>query len=314
MKRRILAVGSSEMKLKMDISRFPVADETIYDENAKGYRFVPSGTGASSALAVARLGGEAVILSAVGGDMFGGVLRSVLQRDGVDLRFFVTSKTSPTALTADMDISGRNRVLKYRAAAEELTPLDVEGAMLCRPDAMLVSADLPASTVVTVLEYAAARRISAVLDASAENVGLPFSSLPPLEIFCASGSLVEALTGIAPSDPEACLRASVALAKKVSAKLYVMRLGERGCYVYDGKYYFCIPSYYAGGGPHRGEPAPVFSAAFLLEYLRSHGNVTRAGKYANIAVSLSASRGGGLLSVPYEADVMRFASDIGMAL
>ena len=58
MKKRILAVGSSNIDFVSRMPRVPEAGETLISNDT--YSFVPGGKGANSAVAAARLGADVV--------------------------------------------------------------------------------------------------------------------------------------------------------------------------------------------------------------------------------------------------------------
>ena len=94
------------------------------------------------------------------------------------------------------------------------------------------------------------------------------------------------------------------------AQNVIIKLGGRGCYICDGKYYSCLPTY---DMPVVDTTAAgdAFTAGLTLEYMRS-GNMVRAGKYANAVGSLAVGVKGALPSIPTEAAVDRFIEENGV--
>ncbi len=308
-KKKILTVSSANMDFVMNVSRIPAAGETLQDRG--GYDFIPGGKGANAAVSISRLGGESVFCTRLGNDQNGEKLMKIYNAEGIDTRFIKTDSSASTGLAAIMvEPSGQNRIIVFPGANTKISAEDIAQAMISKPDALFLQLEISREAVITAANMAAARGIPVFLDAGPADPGFPLDKLPPLEVFSPNETETEIFTGIRPSDPPACLRAAIALSEKVRAHYYVIKLGGRGCYIYDGKYYYCLPAYdlpvvdtTAAGD--------AFTSALTLEYLRS-GNIERAGKYANIVGSLSVGVKGALPSLPTEAAVMKYARDFGI--
>ncbi len=309
MKKKILTVSSANMDFVMNVSRIPEAGQTLQDSG--GYDFIPGGKGANAAVSISRLGGESVFLTRLGSDQNGEKLLKIYRAEGIDTRFIKLDPEAPTGLAAIMvEPSGQNRIIVFPGANRRISDEDISAAMLCRPDALFMQLEISREAVLTAAARAAERGIPIFLDAGPADPGFPLDRLPYLEVFSPNETETEIFTGIRPSDPPACLRAAIALSERVRAHYYVIKLGGRGCYIYDGKYYWCLPAYdlpvidtTAAGD--------AFTSALTLEYLRS-GNIERAGKYANIVGSLSVGVKGALPSLPTEAAVAAYSREFGI--
>ena len=74
----------------------------------------------------------------------------------------------------------------------------------------------------------------------------------------------------------------------VDAHYYVIKLGGRGAYIYDGKYYFCLPAFDVKAVDTTAA-GDAFTSALTLEYLRC-GDIERAGRYANLVGAMTVGR------------------------
>ena len=307
--KRILTVSSANMDFVMSVSRIPKGGETQLEEGA--YAFVPGGKGANSAVAVKRLGGDSVFCCRLGKDANGSIMHNIYNKEGIDTRFIVVDSETVTGLATIMvEPSGQNRIILYPGANARLSREDIDAAFICRPDALLMQLEIATDAVLHAAWTANEKGIPIVLDAGPANPDFPLEDLPPLEIF--SPNETEIFTGINPSNPDNCLRAAMELQKLVTAKYYVIKLGGRGCYIYDGKYYHCLPAY-GVNAVDTTAAGDAFTAALTLEYLRS-GDIVRAGRYANVVGALAVSRKGALPSLPTEAKVEKFIIDKAIRL
>ena len=84
-------------------------------------------------------------------------------------------------------------------------------------------------------------------------------------------------------------------------KYVVLKLGGRGCYVYDGKYCDII-SPFDTNVVDTTAAGDIFTAALAAEYLRS-GDIIASARFANAAGALAVSKRGSMNSVPALAQV-----------
>lgn len=311
MKKRILVVSSANMDFVMNMHSIPSAGQTVIDNGS--YRFVPGGKGANSAVAIQRLGGDCVFCTRLGSDANGAILKNVYEKEGIDTRFIVHDKKNPTGLAAIMvEDNGVNRIVVYPGANLAISPDDIDHALTSYPDALFLQLEIAPEAVIYAAEQAAAKNIPIFIDAGPASKYFPLDRLPHLEVFSPNETETEIFTGISPNSPENCLRAAIALSKIVNAHYYVIKLGGRGVYIYDGLYYHCIPAYDTKVVDTTAA-GDAFTAAFTLEYLRS-GDVERAGKFGNIAGSITVSRAGAYTSLPTASEVEDFMRLKGIKL
>ncbi len=304
--KRILTVSSANMDFVMSVSKIPQGGETQLESGS--YQFVPGGKGANSAVAVRRLGGDSVFCCRLGKDANGSIMHNIYKKEGLDTRFIVVDPDAVTGLGAIMvEPSGQNRIILFPGANVRLKKEDIDASFISRPDALLMQLEITKEAVLHAAWTAHDKNIPIILDAGPANPDFPLNELPPLEIFSPNETETEIFTGINPSNPDNCLRAAMALQKLVVAKYYVIKLGGRGCYIYDGKYYHCLPAY-GINAVDTTAAGDAFTAALTLEYLRS-GDIVRAGRYANVVGALAVSKKGALPSLPTEAAVNKFIAE-----
>ena len=92
---------------------------------------------------------------------------------------------------------------------------------------------------------------------------------------------------------------------RVKCGSVVIKLGGRGAFIYDGKYFDMIPAYKPEKVVDTTAAGDTFTAAMTLEYLRS-GNLQNAVRYGAAAAAIAVSRRGASTSIPTEAEVMKF--------
>ncbi len=276
MGKKILVVGAANMDLTMDMRAIPAAGEGVTDEGR--YHYTAGGGGALAALAITRLGGQALFAGRLGDDVHGDRLRHLYREAGMDTRFLGTDRRAPTGLRVLLrEDNGNRRTVYYPGANATLMLSDAERAITegC-PDALYLQTDLPADILTGLYRLGEQYELPLCLDVTA---GASFSYLGQAEIACFDNKDVHALTGTFPVGSESCLKAAVELEKKLHARHYLIRLGDRGIFTYDGRYCHMVP----GCGVRMPEGTPLcdsLTAALLLEYLQSGGDIKAACRFA----------------------------------
>lgn len=305
-KPRILTVSSANIDLVARMPTIPSVGQTIKCED--GYEYIPGGKGANAALTVAKLGGDSIFCAKLGSDTHGAKLARIYADAGINSRFITADRNERTGLAVVMvEANGNNRIVAYPGANRKLSRYDVEDALTCYPDAMLLQFEIPTETVLVAAEYARNAGIPIVVDAGPAIKDFPLEELGPVEIFSPNETEVYAYTGIHPSNTDKCLKACMALSQRIKAKYYVLKLGERGVYLYDGTFFRVIAPYNVDAVDTTAA-GDVFSGALALEYLRS-GDIRRACEYANIAGAITVTKEGAFTSVPSADDIKNFVLD-----
>lgn len=306
MKKRILAVSSANMDLVLNVNRVPSAGETVID--SKKYTYIPGGKGANAAVTIARLDGDSVFCTRLGNDNNGTALKNFYKENGIDTRFIKKDADAPTGLAAIfVESNGMNRIIVYPGANAKINKEDVEEAFMCYPDALFVNFEIPYESVVCACSYARKQGIPIIVDAGPADTSLNLDLLGEIEVFSPNESETLAFTGIAPTNADNCLRAAIALYKKVKAKYIVIKLGDRGCYIYDGIHYHICTAYEVNAVDTTAA-GDAFTAAMTLEYVRS-GDIVGACKYANAVGALVVSKEGASSSIPTYKEVFEFIKE-----
>ena len=295
MAKRILVAGSSNIDFLLTTPYIPAPGETI-DSSGK-YAFAPGGKGANAAVAAKAFGAEVVFCSRVGDDAYGDRLIALFNERGIDTRYIKVDRLEQTGLSVVMiEKNGTNRIIHFGGANKKICDTDVESAFSCYPDAVLTQFELRSDAVIAAARCAAEEGLPLFVDAGAATADFPLEKLERVEIFSPNEAETEILTGIRPNNLENCLRASIALCNKVDIKYVVLKLGSRGCYVYDGKYCDII-SPFDVQEIDKTAAGDIFTAALTTEYLRT-GDVLSSAKFANAAGALAVTKLGAANSVP----------------
>jgi ribokinase len=309
--KKILVVGSANMDLSMNVFRVPAAGETVIDDGGVGY--TPGGKGANAAMALMKMGANAVLCAKLGQDVHGQRLYNYYKEMGMDTSCLKADHDFPTGLAVVIkEADGQNRIVVYPGANSNLTTDNVMDAFECNPDAVYIGFEIPFNIALTAAKVASAKGIPVFVDSAPAKRDHPLEALPPVEIFSPNETETEEYTGILPQGMESSLRAALSLYKRVKAKYIVIKQGSRGAFIYDGKHYDTLPAIRADKTVDTTAAGDAFTAALVVEYLRNGGDIKSAVKYANAAGAITVTRKGASSSVANDVEIRALLEKQGL--
>jgi ribokinase len=305
-KPRILVVGSINMDLVLHAQVLPQSGESAIAET---YHYSAGGKGANQAAAAALLGADSFFAGKVGEDDNGRRLREGLAKFGVHTQGLKCDGEAPTGLAAILvEEGGRNRILVYPSANMRLSPADVIPLMdEVHPDAMIIQFEIPVKTVIACCQAAKVRSIPVAVDAGPAQP-FPIELLEMPLIFSPNETETLALCGILPDSEESALRAAQALMARTHALYVIIKRGEHGAYIYDGKGLALNVPAIPVTAVDSTAAGDAFMAAVTIRFLQSN-DIVSAVKYANHVGALTVTRAGAQASLPSAEEVERFIAE-----
>lgn len=304
-KQRILVIGSANIDFVQKMRRMPYSGETVI-ENDMSYFYNAGGKGANSAVTFARFGADCVFACKLGHDSNAKRLLSTYKNEGIDTRFIIEDEKEPTGLASVLvEENGKNRIIVYPGANKTMCASDIEEWFTCYPDAVYLQFEIPDEAIIEASRRANEAGIPLFIDAGPARFDFPLREIGKAEIFSPNETETRVFTGISPTNEENCLRAAIKLKSAVDAKYIVIKLGERGAFIYDGREYYMIPAEPADAVDATGA-GDIFTAVMTYVYLQN-GNIVSAVKYAACAAALSVTKEGAMPSIPTRDEVIAYA-------
>lgn len=297
---RAAVVGSINMDIILNMQKVPEIGENVLGTS---YGYACGGKGANQATGLARLGAQTKMIGKVADDANGRKLIENLRNNNIDSSFVSTDGTQTGMAAIIIDGEGRNRIIVYEGANAEMDPQKSADAIDDETDILLVQFETSEDVVVKCVNKAVSKGVLTVIDCGpAKNFNL--ERMPGATIISPNENETEALSGIFPSDEDTILEASKIIMKRSKAQYVVLKLGSRGCSIWDGKNLNIIPAY-KSNVVDTTAAGDCFTAALALEYKKS-GDIFAACDMANKAGAIAVSRMGAESSMPTADDLINF--------
>jgi ribokinase len=288
----IVVVGSINMDLVSRTESFPKIGETV---TGLGFEMHSGGKGANQAVAIARLGYPAILLGAVGTDLFGQNLLSTLKPYGVDISHIkVEGATSGTASIV-VDAEGQNAIIVTPGAnlAVDSDYLKTKLDILKNAGIVLTQLEIPLETVEWLAEYCCRHNVPLMLDPAPAR---------PL-----STSLLQKITWFTPNEIEATFYSrnekdpeqSLAHFFDEGIKNVILKRGRKGALVAtaDGRREWMDA--FAVDALDTTAAGDAFNGAFAVSLMKGD-SVRQSARFAAAAAAVSVSRRGAQPSLAQE--------------
>ncbi len=297
---KIFIVGSLNMDLVIKAPFMPENGVTI---TGSDFMTNSGGKGANQAAAVAKLGGNAMMVGCVG-NSFGDDLIKNLEGYGVDTQYIVKKDGVSSGVAVIVIVDGDNRIILdagANAIADEAL-VDKALADANEGDYLICQLEIPQKTVAYALKQAKEKGLVTVLN-PAPAAKLIDGVLSYCDYFIPNQSETEFYTGIYPTDEESVRKAAEKLGA-TGVKNVVITMGEQGsAALVNGE--FAQAKRYKVKAVDTTSAGDTYVGA-LITMLSQGKNIKDAMDFASKASALAVTKNGAQQSIPYLQDVLDF--------
>jgi ribokinase len=299
-RRRIVVLGVFNADTTYRAARLPRLGETILGE---GFALGPGGKGSNQAVAAARAGGDAHILTRVGRDTFGALAKATWAEAGVipEITEHDEGHTGAAFIFVE-DASGDNAIIVAPgiAATLDAAALAARAELVGGAAVFLTQLETPLAAARAGLEIARAGGARTILN-PAPAAELDDALLGLCDVITPNETEASALTGLPVSTLEDAERAAAALlARGVGAA--VLTLGARGALYRDARRCLHVPAFDAGPVVETTGAGDAFNGALAVA-LAEGAQPEAAVRFACAAAGLSVTRPGAAASMPTRAQI-----------
>ncbi len=305
-KPKVVVVGGSYVDQALRCNEIPSAGSCV---NGSELCYSVSGPGPIQAVQAVLCGCQVHLVSKLGGDPFGPLVRETLERYGVNTDYVTTAEAMNTGVYMTMvNAAGENAGCHFAGANTALQERDIEAAESVIADASvcLIHGQLPQDTIVAVLRCAEVHGTTVILN-PVRPLSLTSEAEPvPLEYFTADiviPNLYEA------ADIADQTTANMRTAKMIGSDLVargvkhaVITMGRRGCMLVDRVVADHVPAFEVDTVDHtcRGD---AFAGA-LAAYCAVGGTMREAVEFAAAAGALACTQFGSIEALPSKSDII----------
>lgn len=240
MAKKLLVIGDVAIEMLMKLKRLPSPRE-VCDEDK--YLFLPGGPAGNAALAATYFGADAFLCTRVGKDGNASRLTQFFSDNGVNVDAVAVDEEAQTGMVVSFCESGYSdpRTLRYRGACGKMAAEDVDAAIGAGPDAIFISAETDGYIAIHALEKCDTYAIPVFIDLSAESLLRSVSVKgADVKLLYTTDDTAEQVTSMPVRDVETALKCCLTIAQKITAEIYVIRMKNRGLFLYDGRTYSII--------------------------------------------------------------------------
>ena len=295
---KILVIGSSNTDMVVRTRNFPLPGETIL-----GGEFLmnPGGKGANQAVAASRLGADISFITKIGKDVFGSYTLAAIQHEGIPIKNVIKSgeHASGVALIT-VNAQGENTIVVAPGANMQLSPEEIDTALLGKADIILMQLEIPLATIEWVVKTGNSLGKKVILN-PAPPQPLPASILKGLFIITPNESETAVLTGIQPTTLPDMKRAGKFLLTR-GVQHVIITLGERGAFLMNEEHTLLVPSPLVTPVDTTAA-GDVFNGA-LAAALAHGAELPEACNLACRAAAISVTRKGAQASAPYRKEII----------
>ena len=300
-KNRIIVVGSCNTDMVIRVEHLPLPGETII-----GHDFITNqgGKGANQAVAVKRLGGDTVFIARLGNDEFGAKSLRLLTEEGIDTSHVRLTDGVPTGVALiPVDDNGENSIIVSSGANALLSSADIEAAepLFENASILLMQLETPVPTLISAARLAKRHGATVVLNpAPYPKQPLPGELLELVDIITPNETEAAGMSGVKVTDKDTAIQAIREIQKQGVGNV-IITAGAAGAYTAIDGQLVHIPTVKAEVVDTTAA-GDTFCGALCVA-LGKGTDITEAIRFANKAASLSVTRIGAWMSIPYETEI-----------
>ena len=308
---KVVVVGGTYVDMAMRCAQIPSPGQSV---TGSGLSYTVTGPGTNQAVEAALCGCKAHLISRVGGDPFGQMVRDSLAEFNVNTDFVYTAEAKNTGIVVTLvDAVGENTDCLYTGANSALSPQDINAAeqIISQADVCLIHGRLPQDAVITAIRCAELHGTKLILNPARpiepRNTGSRENNALPIEYFSADILIPNLYEAADITDqPGANIRAAKLIGSDLVARgadSVVITMGKRGCMVVDRNGADHIPAFEVELVDHTGR-GDAFAGA-LAAYCAVKDDVREAVKFASAAGALACTKFGSIEALPAKAEIIQ---------
>lgn len=297
----VAVLGIFVADLAFRAPRLPLMGETILGQ---GFKDGPGGKGSNQAIAAARAGGDARMITRIGRDTFGDMAQKAWAADGIDTSAVAIDDQLPTgaAFIFVSTETGNNAIIVESGAAAKLSPADVAAAepVIAGAKVLMTQFEQPIETAIAGLSLARKHGVITILN--------PAPALPVDDAIYALCDYVTpneteaaTLTGLNVETEADALAAAKEFVRR-GAKNALITLGEKGALLHGEAGTHMVPAFKVEKVVETTGAGDAFNGGFAVALAEGKSPV-EAVRFGCATAGLSVQKPGTAPSMPTRAEI-----------
>lgn len=306
----VVVIGGTHVDMAIRCSRIPSPGQSTI---GSALSYTLTGPGPNQAVEAALCGCQVHLISKIGGDPFGQMVKESLAEFKVNTDFVYTAEAKNTgAVVTLVNAEGENTTLTYIGANSALLPQDIDAAeqIISQANVCLIHGRLPQDTIINAIRSAKLHGTKVILNPARpleqpnhESADLPteyFSANILIPNLYEATDITEQSAPIQPRGETAKLIGSDLVARGADAA--VITIGKRGCMVVDRLGADHVPAFEVELVDQTGR-GDAFAGA-LAAYCAVKDDLREAVKFASAAGALACTKFGAIEAMPAKAEII----------
>jgi ribokinase len=301
MRAPVAVLGIFVADLAFRAPRLPLMGETILGQ---GFKDGPGGKGSNQAIAAARAGGDARMITRIGRDTFGEMAQKAWAADGIDISAVAIDAELPTgaAFIFVSTETGNNAIIVESGAAAKLSPADVAAAenVIRGSKVLITQFEQPVETAIAGLTLARRHGVITILN--------PAPALPVDDAIYALCDYVTpneteaaTLTGLKVETEADALAAAKEFVRR-GARNALITLGEKGALLHGAAGTHMVPAFKVAKVVETTGAGDAFNGGFAVALAEGQSPV-EAIRFGCATAGLSVQKPGTAPSMPTRAEI-----------
>ncbi len=304
---KIVVVGGTYVDMAVKCQHIPFPGQSVAGSELA---CTVTGPGPLEAVQAALCGCDVHLISKVGGDCFGEMVKKILADYKVNTDFVRVAEARSTGVTVTIvNSKGENGTITHCGANSALTPQDIDAAeqVIQDADACLIHGHLPPDAIIEAIRTAKLYTKKVILNPARPigQTGHQPQDLP-IDYFSADVLIPNLYEAAEIADhADAHLRAAKLIGSELvtrGAGCAVITMGRKGCVVVDRDIADHIPAYEVELVDQTGR-GDAFAGALAAHYA-AKDNIREAVKFASAAGALACTQFGTIDALPTKEEII----------
>ncbi|AOY76555.1 ribokinase [Clostridium formicaceticum] len=303
---QVLVVGSLNMDTVITVENLPKDGETIIAKDVS--RFC-GGKGSNQAIAIARLGGNAIMFGKLGNDENGRELITRLKKEGVTTEYIGIEESASTGSAfINVDRRGTNTIVVDPGANYSMDKkyINEKSAVFSVANYCLLQYEIPMETVEFIITKCYEEGVKVIVNPS-PVAEIKEDLYKKIDILIVNETELSELSGMEVLE-DVFIRKAMSVLINKGVRCVIATLGPKGSLYMDANYKVEYQEAFKVDAIDTTAAGDTFTGALIASFVKG-GDLKASMRFANAAGAIAVQTKGAQNSIPKYADVEKFIAE-----